>query len=310
MCELRVNPNSTLYTEHPDWVLYQGKHPRTLTRNQLVLNVGMPEVQEYIIAALSKIIDSANIRYIKWDNNRGIHEMPSPAADYAYMLGLYRVIDNLTTTYPGILFEGCASGGGRFDAGLLHYWPQHWTSDNTDASNRLTIQMGTTIMYPPSAMACHVSAVPNGVSQRNISIDYRAHVALMCGSFGFELRPDDLSAEERAAIPGILANWELINPIVISGSFYRLRLPDDSNWPAVQLVSKDETTAVVFAFQQQAMIKPAPPPLRMAGLNATAMYRSTAFNGTYSGATLMNAGLNLAFEVADYQSMLIYLYRQ
>ncbi|KAK3625146.1 hypothetical protein LTR56_020603 [Elasticomyces elasticus] len=305
-----VNPNSTLYNEHPDWVMYQGKHARTLTRNQLVLNVGLPEVQEYIIEAISNLINSANIRYIKWDNNRGIHEMPSPAADYAYMLGLYRVIDNLTTTYPEILFEGCASGGGRFDAGLLHYWPQHWTSDNTDASNRLTIQMGTTIMYPPSAMACHVSAVPNGVSQRNISIDYRAHVALMCGSFGFELRPDDLSAEERAAIPGILANWELINPIVISGSFYRLRLPDDSNWPAVQLVSKDETTAVVFAFQQQAMIKPAPPPLRMAGLNATAMYRSTAFNGTYSGATLMNAGLNLAFEVADYQSMLIYLYRQ
>ncbi|KAK4897108.1 hypothetical protein LTR27_005001 [Elasticomyces elasticus] len=305
-----VNPNSTLYNDHPDWVMYQGKHARTLTRNQLVLNVGLPEVQEYIIEAISNLINSANIRYIKWDNNRGIHEMPSPAADYAYMLGLYRVIDNLTTTYPEILFEGCASGGGRFDAGLLHYWPQHWTSDNTDASNRLTIQMGTTIMYPPSAMACHVSAVPNGVSQRNISIDYRSHVALMCGSFGFELRPDDLSAEERAAIPGILANWELINPIVISGSFYRLRLPDDSNWPAVQLVSKDETTAVVFAFQQQAMIKPAPPPLRMAGLNATAMYRSTAFNGTYSGATLMNAGLNLAFEVADYQSMLIYLYRQ
>ncbi|KAK5722150.1 hypothetical protein LTR17_014342 [Elasticomyces elasticus] len=308
MCS--VNPNSSLYNEHPDWVMYQGKHARTLTRNQLVLNVGLPEVQEYIIEVISNLINSANIRYIKWDNNRGIHEMPTPAADYAYMLGLYRVIDNLTTTYPEILFEGCASGGGRFDAGLLHYWPQHWTSDNTDASNRLTIQMGTTIMYPPSAMACHVSAVPNGVSQRNISIDYRAHVALMCGSFGFELRPDDLSAEERAAIPSILANWELINPIVISGSFYRLRLPDDSNWPAVQLVSKDETTAVVFAFQQQAMIKPAPPPLRMAGLNATAMYRSTAFNGTYSGATLMNAGLNLAFEVADYQSMLIYLYRQ
>ncbi|TKA63517.1 hypothetical protein B0A55_10323 [Friedmanniomyces simplex] len=305
-----VNPNSTLYTEHPDWVMYQGKHPRTLTRNQLVLNVGMTEVQDFIIQAVSNVINSANIRYIKWDNNRGIHEMPSPAADYEYMLGLYRVIDNLTTTYPDILFEGCASGGGRFDAGLLHYWPQHWTSDNTDAADRLTIQMGTTIMYPPSAMACHVSAIPNGVTMRNISIEYRATVALMCGSFGFELKPVDLSAEERAAIPGILANWELINPIVISGSFYRLALPDDTNWPAAQLVSQDETTAVVFAFQQQATVKPAAPPLRMAALNATAMYRSNAFNGTYSGATLMNAGLNLPWQVEDYQSMLIYLYKQ
>ncbi|KAK3115762.1 hypothetical protein LTR53_004582 [Teratosphaeriaceae sp. CCFEE 6253] len=305
-----VNPNSTLYTEHPDWVMYQGKHPRTLTRNQLVLNVGMPEVQEYIISAISKVIDSANIQYIKWDNNRGIHEMPSPSADYKYMLGLYRVIDNLTTTYPDILWEGCASGGGRFDAGLLHYWAQHWTSDNTDASNRLTIQLGTSIMYPPSAMACHVSAIPNGLTNRNISIDYRAHVALMCGSFGFELNPSELSAEERAAVPSILAAWELINPIVISGSFYRLRLPDYSNWPAVQFVSKDETTAIVFAFQQQAMVKPAAPPLRMAGLNATATYRSNAFNGTYSGGTLMNAGLNLPWIVEDYQSMLIWLYKQ
>jgi len=251
---------------------------------------------------------SANI--LRRDNNRGIHEMPTPAADYDYMLGLYRVIDNLTTTYPDILWEGCASGGGRFDAGLLHYWPQHWTSDNTDASNRLTIQLGTSLMYPPSSMACHVSAIPNGLTHRNISIDYRAHVALMCGSFGFELNPSELSDEERAAVPSILANWELINPIVISGSFYRLRLPDDSNWPAVQFVSQDETTAIVFAFQQQAMVKPAAPPLRMAGLNATATYRSNAFNGTFSGATLMNAGLNLPWEVADYQSMLIWLYKQ
>ncbi|KAK0794015.1 hypothetical protein LTR75_010942 [Friedmanniomyces endolithicus] len=305
-----VNPNSTLYTEHPDWVMYQGNHPRTLTRNQLVLNLGRTDVQDYIIQAVSNVLNSANIRYIKWDNNRGMHEMSTPAADYAYMLGLYRVVDNLTTTYPNVLFEGCASGGGRFNAGLLYYWPQHWTSDNTDAADRLTIQMGTTIMFPPSAMACHVSAIPNGITMRNISIEYRATVALMCGSFGFELKPVDLSAEERAAIPGILANWELINPIVISGSFYRLALPDDTNWPAAQLVSQDETTAVVFAFQQQATVKPAPPPLRMAGLNVTAMYRSTAFNGTYSGATLMNAGLNLAWPVEDYQSKLIYLYKQ
>ncbi|KAH0144834.1 alpha-galactosidase, partial [Aureobasidium melanogenum] len=170
--------------------------------------------------------------------------------------------------------------------------------------------MGTSLAYPPSSMACHVSKVPNGLTNRNISIEYRAHVALMCGSFGFELNPVDLSDEERAAIPGILATHEKINPIVISGSFYRLAWPGDTNWPAVQLISQDESTAVVFAFQQQAMIKPAPPPLRMQGLNATARYSSNLYNGTLSGNTLMNGGLNLAWQIADYQSMLIWLYKE
>lgn len=236
--------------------------------------------------------------------------MPNPAADYAYMLGLYRVIDNLTTTYPEILWEGCASGGGRFDPGLYYYWPQHWTSDNTDASDRLTIQMGTSMAYPPSAMACHVSAVPNGITQRNISITYRAHVALMCGSFGFELNPSELAADERAAIPGILQEWQNINPIVLTGSFYRLVLPQDSNWPAFQMISKDNSTAILWAFQQMATVKPAAPPVRLQGLDPTAMYSNTLDNNTYSGATYMNGGVNVAWEWADYQSELIWLYKQ
>jgi alpha-galactosidase len=305
-----VNPNSTLYQEHPDWVVSSGRYPRTLTRNQLVLNVGLPEVQEFIINTVSNIINSANIQYIKWDNNRGIHEMARPSDDHAYILGLYRVIDNLTTTYPNILWEGCASGGGRFDAGLLHYWPQHWTSDNTDASNRLTIQMGTSLVYPPSAMGCHVSAIPNGNTHRNISIDYRAHVALMCGSFGFELNPSELSPEERSAIPGIMEEARNINPIVITGSFYRLAIPDETNWPAAQFVSESGDQAIVFAFQQLATIKPAPPPLKMQGLDASARYRNNVDNATYSGATYMNAGINLEWKKGDYQSTIIWLYKQ
>ncbi|KAK6432255.1 hypothetical protein LTR95_011570 [Oleoguttula sp. CCFEE 5521] len=305
-----VNPNSTIYKEHPEWVLHAGAHTRTLTRNQLVFNLALTEVQDYILGFMHNILSTSNIEYIKWDSNRGMHEMPSPATDHAYMLGLYRVIDNLTTSYPGILWEGCASGGGRFDPGILHYFPQSWTSDNTDASARLTIQMGTSLAYPPSSMACHVSAVPNGITARNISIAYRAHVALMCGSFGFELDPKELSGEERAAIPGILADWAKVNPIVISGSFYRLALPDYTNWPAAQFISANQSTVAVFAFQQMATVKPAPPPLRMQGLDKSARYRSNAFNGTLGGGTLMNAGINLAWDPMDYQSALIFLYKQ
>jgi alpha-galactosidase len=302
-----VNPNSTLYMEHPDWVLHAGKYQRTLTRNQLVLNVGLPEVQDFIIGAVSKILDSANIQYVKWDNNRAMHEMPSPSADYKYILGLYRVIDNLTTKYPDVLWEGCASGGGRFDPGLLHYWPQHWTSDNTDASDRLTIQMGTSLVYPPSSMGCHISAIPNGETARNISIEYRGHVAMMCGSFGLELNPEELSQVEAAALPSIMATAKRVNPIVINGDFYRLAWKHDGNYPAVQFVSEDKSEAVVFAFQQSAVVKPAPPPLRLAGLDPKARYSNDLDNATYSGATYMNAGLNVPFMRKDYQSRMIWL---
>lgn len=302
-----VNPNSTLYQEHPEWALHSGKYARTLTRSQLVLNLGLVEVQDFIINFVTELLNSANIQYVKWDNNRAIHEMASPAESHAYILGLYRVIDNLTTTFPDVLFEGCASGGGRFDAGLLHYWPQHWTSDNTDASDRLTIQMGTSLVYPPSAMGCHVSKVPNGVTSRNTSIEYRSHVALMCGSFGFELNPDELTAEEAAAIPSIMEESAAVNPLVINGDFYRLALPDNSNWPAVQFVSKTQDESAVFAFQQRSTIKPAPPPLRLQGLDKEARYVNSYDNATYSGASYMNSGLNVDWPQKDYASELIWL---
>ena len=144
------------------------------------------------------------------DNNRAMHELSRPSDAYKYILGLYKVIDTLTARYPDVLWEGCASGGGRFDAGLLYYWPQHWTSDNTDASDRLTIQLGTSLVYPPSAMGCHVSKAPNGFNQRNISIEFRAHVAMQCGSFGLELNPEELTEHEAAAIPAMMVRYSNI----------------------------------------------------------------------------------------------------
>lgn len=305
-----VNPNSSLYLEHPDWVLHAGKHQRSLTRHQLVLNVGLPEVQDFIIDFMSRLLDSANIQYVKWDNNRAIHEMARPSADYDYILGLYRVIDNLTTKYPDVLWEGCASGGGRFDPGLLYYWPQHWTSDNTDASDRITIQMGTSLVYPPSSMGCHVSAVPNGATARNTSIEYRAHVAMWCGSFGLELNPEELSPVEASGLPAIMAAAKRVNPIVIDGDFYRLAWKDNSNWPAVQFVSADGNDAVLFAFQQSSVVKPAIPPLRLAGLDPKARYSNDWDNATYTGATYMNAGLNIPWKRTDYQSKMIWLTKQ
>jgi alpha-galactosidase len=133
---------------------------------------------------------------------------------------------------------------------------------------------------------------------------------MMCGSFGFELNPSEMTEEEQQAIPGLLDDWRKINPLVITGSFYRLATPDDSNWPAVQFVSKDGNRAVVFAFQQEATIRPTPPPLRLQGLDAKAKYWNDLDNATYTGATYMNGGLNVKFPAGDHRSKIVWLNKE
>lgn len=298
-----VNPNSTLYHEHPDWALHAGPYPRTIRRNQLVLNVALPEVQEYIIESVSSILSSAPVTYVKWDNNRGFHETPTPGIGLSYMLGMYHVFETLTSRFPDVLWEGCASGGGRFDPGVLHYFPQIWTSDNTDALDRISIQFGTSLAYPLAAMGAHVSAVPNHQTTRTIPIKFRAHVAMMGGSFGLELNPAEISDEDKVQIPELLALNEVVNPIVIGGDLWRLNLPEESNWPAAMVISEDGSQAVLFYYQVRSWYNQALPRLRLQGLDPTASY-SLDGNGTYSGATLMNTGLQYAFE-GDYDSRVV-----
>ncbi|KAK1573123.1 melibiase [Colletotrichum navitas] len=302
-----VNPNSTLYQAHPDWVLHAGNYPRTERRSQLVLNVALPEVQEFIIESVSNILSSAPISYVKWDNNRGFHETPAPGISHSYMLGIYHVFEVLTSRFPDVLWEGCASGGGRFDPGILHYFPQIWTSDNTDALDRIFIQFGTSLAYPPAAMGAHVSAVPNHLTGRTIPIKFRAHVAMMGGSFGLELNPADISKEDKAQIPGLMALSERVNPIVIRGDLWRLSLPEDSNWPAAMVISEDGSQAVLFYFQIRSLYNHAFPRLRLQGLDPEESY-TLDNNGTYSGATLMSTGVQYDFE-GDYDSRVVMIQR-
>ena len=303
-----VNPDSVLYHEHPDWVLHAGSYPRTLERNQLVLNVGLPEVQDFIIDTVSTLLRSADISYVKWDHNRGMHEAPSPSADHQYMLGMYRVFDTLTSRFPDVLWEGCASGGGRFDPGVLQYFPQVWTSDDTDGAERIAIQMGTSLAYPPSAMGAHISAVPNQQTGRSVPVEFRAHAAMMGGSFGLELNPEELHEKERAALPGLIALAEKVNPIILTGDLWRLRLPEESNWPSALFISEDGSQAVLFIFQLRALINHAVPWLRLQGLDAKATYRVDG-NSTYTGATLMNLGLQYSLK-SDYASRVVLLERE
>ncbi|EYE99201.1 alpha-galactosidase [Aspergillus ruber CBS 135680] len=302
-----VNPNSTLYHEHPDWALHAGDYPRSLSRNQLVLNVALSEVQEFIIDSMTRLLKSADISYVKWDHNRGIHEMPSPSTDHAYMLGLYHVFETLTSRFPDVLWEGCASGGGRFDPGVLQYFPQIWTSDDTDGGERVAIQMGTSLAYPPSAMGAHISAVPNQQSSRSVPVEFRGHVAMMGGSFGLELNPEELHEDEKAALPALIQLAEKVNPIVLEGDMWRLALPEETNWPAVLFISADGTKAVLFAFQMRANIDNSSPWVRLEGLDAKAEYRVDG-GSVYTGQTLMSMGLQFVFE-GDYQSRVVMLDR-
>lgn len=302
-----VNPNSTLYKNHPDWVMHAGPYPRTERRNQLLLNLALPEVQKFVIDTVSEILNSAEITYVKWDHNRGMHESSSPSADHAYMLGIYHVFDTLTSRFPNVLWEGCASGGGRFDPGVLQYFPQIWTSDDTDAVERISIQLGTSLAYPPSAMGAHISAVPNHQTGRTIPVLFRAHVAMMGGSFGLELNPDELTEDESAAVPGLIRQAEEIAPIILKGDMYRLKLPEESNFPAVLFVSEEGDKAVLFAFQVNPTINHAFPRVRLQGLDEAATFKVEGF-GELTGKTLMNMGLMLEFD-GEYSSKVLSLER-
>ncbi|KAJ4177195.1 Alpha-glucosidase 2 [Fusarium falciforme] len=302
-----INKSSTLYEEHPEWVLHAGEYPRSETRQQLVLNAAIPEVQDFIIDSVANILETVPVAYVKWDNNRGMHESPAPDNHHAYMLGIYRVFEELTTRFPNVLWEGCASGGGRFDAGILQYFPQVWTSDNTDALDRIHIQFGTSLVYPPSSMGAHVSAVPNEVTGRTTPIRFRAHVAMMGGSFGLELDPAHMPAEDKAQIPDLIGLAEKINPIVIGGDIWRLNLPESSNYPSALFISEDRSQAVLFAFQIRATTVHNFPLLRLQGLDPRATYRLDG-ERTFSGATLMNGGIQFRFGT-DYDSKVVLLER-
>ena len=294
-----VNAKSTLYERHPNWVLGAEGYPSTESRHQLVLDLGLQEVQDFIISSVSDILTSAPVTYVKWDNNRGIHETSSSPTFHAYILGLYRVFNVLTTRFPDVIWEGCASGGGRYDPGILYYFPQVWTSDNTDALDRLAIQFGTSLAYPASSMGAHISAVPNHVTGRVTPLEFRAHVAMMGGSFGLELDPAAMTEQEKTKVPDLIALAKRINPVIVRGDLWRLRLPEESNFPAALFVSECGMQAVLFLFQVRMIPLHNYPIVRLRGLVTARKYRVEG--RVYTGATLMNGGIQHRFG-SDYDS--------
>ncbi len=293
-----ISPESELYRNHPDWCLHVEGRRRTQARRQLVLDLSRADVQDYIVTVVSDILSSAPITYVKWDMNRNMTEIGSallPAecqreTAHRYMLGLYSVLERITTAFPHILFESCSGGGGRFDPGMLYYMPQTWTSDNTDAVSRLKIQYGTSIVYPVSAMGSHVSAVPNHQVNRITSLSTRGHVALS-GNFGYELDLTRFSEEEQVEVKAQVALYKEVRHLVQFGDFYRLLSPFEGNDTAWMFVAKDKSEA--FAVFVTVLQEPNPVlgRFRLQGLDAGKNYVLKGSETVYGGDELMYAGL-------------------
>ncbi|MDR1009960.1 MAG: alpha-galactosidase [Opitutaceae bacterium] len=311
-----VSVKSTLYETHPDWCLHFPGRPRTESRSQLVLDFSRPEVVDNIFAQMEAVISSAPIRYIKWDMNRHLAEIASAALPperqgetaHRHILGVYALLERLLARFPDLLIEGCSGGGGRFDPGMLHYTPQIWTSDNSDAISRLRIQHGTSLVYPPCTMGAHVSAVPNHQVRRTTTLRTRCHVAL-AGVFGFELDPNTLGEADLAEVAALTALARKTRHLVRHGDLHRLADPFASDEAAWMLVLPDGSEALVTHVVTVIHANRPGKRLRLRGLTPDTSYRNELNPAEqWRGDFLLNVGLPVKYE-ADFGSVLWYLRR-
>lgn len=301
-----VNPNSDLYREHPDWAIKVSGRTPALCRNQLILDLSRDEVCEYIVKAISNILSSANIEYVKWDMNRPMTDMPYKGYNHKYTLGFYKIMDAITGAFPDILFEGCSGGGGRFDAGVLAYMPQIWTSDNSDATARLKIQYSTSMGYPVSAISAHVTAVPNHQNGRVTSLKTRAETAY-AGVFGYELDITKMSDEDIEIVKAQIELDKQQRGLMRTGDFYRLFSPYETNYCAWEMVSKDKTQAFVFSCRILSVANSQDRKIMLKGLNPDATYVDSMTGKTYGGDELMYIGIDPEYELQDFASFTMIL---
>lgn len=284
-----VNPHSRLFGEHPEWAVgFPGRH-RSEIRNQYVLDMSNKEVVDYLERVVGNVLNSAPIRYVKWDMNRVITEpfgasLPAHRQNeffHRYMLGVYDLYARLTERFPEILFESCAGGGGRNDPGMLAFAPQAWISDNTDAVERQRIQYGTSVVYPLSAMGAHVSSIPNHQVGRSTPLDTRAAVAFF-GNLGYELDPRALDDSDRARVGAQIAWYKERRELMHHGRFHRLVSPfeGDGNETAWMTVADDQRHALVGWYRTLSHALPGPSLLRLCGLDPGARYQVTLWPET------------------------------
>ena len=284
-----VSPDSELYRAHPDWAIQLPHRSPSLGRNQLVLNLTNPEVESYILEQLRTLFRSTTFSYCKWDMNRNLSDLygttlsPKEQLGFAhrYVLALYRILHTLTTEFPQILFESCASGGNRFDLGMVYYMPQGWISDNSDGIHRLKIQYGTSLVFPPSTMGCHVSAAPNHQLLRHTPLATRFNVAAF-GLLGYELDLSSLSPVEKRAIRQQITTYKRYRTLFQTGQFYRIHSPFEGNEVAWMVVDATQEQAILGVYQilQQPNYRSQRIPL--VGLHEDSLYQITTLRQSFN----------------------------
>ncbi|MFV0399026.1 MAG: alpha-galactosidase [Oscillospiraceae bacterium] len=309
-----VNEDSELYRQHADWVLQIPGRKPTRSRHQLVLDLSRDKVRSYLFKKITAVLDSANIEYVKWDMNRSIsdwYSLPSSREEqgelpHRYVLGLYKLMEQLTSRYPDILFEGCSGGGGRFDPGMLYYQPQIWCSDNTDAVDRLFIQYGTSFFYPLSAIGAHVSAVPNHQTGRTEPMHTRGVVA-MTGGFGYELDATKLTKSDKKVIREQIAHYKKHQMLISGGVYHRLISPyEGKGCTAWEFAAEDGSEALISAVFHGIHANGPNLHIPIRGLDPHRRYRLD--DGTeYLGSTLLSGGVTLPRPEREYEAVQLYL---
>jgi alpha-galactosidase len=299
-----VNPRARLYQDHPDWIYHYETRVSDTSRVQYVLNVTKPEVREFIYDMLDNLLTRYDIDYIKWDANRPISQT-GPQRDiwYKHIQTIYEIVTELKKKHPDVLFEACASGGGRIDYGILGIFDDFWTSDNTDAYDRLYIQDAYSRIYPIKAMRAWVTDCPNFLSGRVIPLTFRYHSAMM-GSLGVGCNILKFTPEEVELSQRMIGLYKEIRPIIQEGAFYRLENPSVNPYFLYQYLKEDQ--GVIFAFLPQSRVGHRGTTVRLRGLSEDAMYTLHTSKGdiTKSGGYLMHHGLPLHLS-GDYASAVV-----
>ncbi|MDH6364279.1 alpha-galactosidase [Enterococcus sp. PF1-24] len=304
-----ISEESQLFAAHPDWHLHVAGYPSSLGRNQLILDFSREEVRAGVLSQLTKILDSVPISYIKWDMNRNMTEVASakraPAQQqetaHRYMLGLYAMLEELTSRYPQILFENCSGGGGRFDPGMCYYMPQSWASDNTDAIERLKIQYSTSLIFPPVMMCAQLSDSPNHQIGRITDLNTRALVA-MSANFGLMINPSMQTAEDLVIIKEAIQWYQANRQLIQFGDFYRLENPYTSNYGSWMFMDEEKSHGVVMLFQILSQASKPLKKIKLVGLASDKFYQVEGQR--LSGEELMKFGLYLGHRLTgDFQAM-------
>ena len=302
--------DSDIYRAHPEYAITSPNRKGTYARNQFIMDITRPEVRDYIVNSLNTLLKKHNIEYVKWDYNRNVTESWSPSrepdrqAEFAhrYALGLYELCERIIEANPTVFFEGCSAGGARFDPAMLHYFSQIWTSDDTDAEERTRIQYGTSMMYPLSAMSCHISDVPNHQTGRTTKMETRALIAHL-GPTGYELDASKFTDEDRERVKAELIEYEKGADLILHGDLYRIDNPFDGNRFTICIVSKDKSYGQMITYRRIGSVNNEVVRVKAAGLDENKRYYVSGLDLTLDGKTLMNVGWTPRYPTGDFMGV-------